>query len=297
MSGDNKDVKRGAVNKLVEAGIGQSDARFEVDDLFDASGSEEEFESFISRRAGGEPASYITGRKYFYKECYFVRKGVLIPRSDTEILVECCLKALGVLDMAVGDVAEIPQVTGNDAPGLSVADLCCGSGCVGISVSNEAFRHGLRNSGFTLSDISDIAIGCSGDNIASQALDSGSIDLVKCDVLSDDVYGLKGKPFDIIVSNPPYVTDDEMKELPPDVKDHEPSLALRGGPDGLLFYRRMCSFSPKLLNDGGALIVEHGCDQGEAVRRVFSENGFKDIITVRDYAGNDRVTFGRFYAG
>ena len=241
----------------------------------------------VMRRASGEPLAYILGYRHFYKECYKVCPGVLIPRADTETLVESALRYLGINDMATGDLLNIPSFA-KDLSDIRFADLCTGTGCIGISFANEIVRRGGRASGF-LVDISDTALDTATSNISSQALKPEDIKAVKHDVLS----GIPdlGK-LDIILSNPPYITDKEMDELDSAVKDHEPDLALRAGTDGLDFYEPVLRIANSLLKEGGALMVEHGFAQGESVREIFEQGGLKNCMTIRDYGSNPRVTIG-----
>lgn len=241
----------------------------------------------VTRRASGEPLAYILGYRHFYKECYKVCPGVLIPRADTEILVESALKFLGLNVMATGDVLNVPEYR-KEIADIRFADLCTGTGCIGISIANEIVRAGGNTKGYLI-DISDTAIGVSISNVESQALKPEDIKVIKHDVLSSCP---ELEKLDFIVSNPPYITNSEMEELESVVKDHEPDLALRAGDDGLDFYGPLVEYAKKLLKDGGALMVEHGCAQGEAVRRIFGQGGLKKIMTIRDYGGNDRVTLG-----
>lgn len=243
-----------------------------------------------ARRAKGEPLAYILGHRHFWREDYKVIPGVLIPRADTEILVECALRFLGCHDLATGDVLDIP-VSGmkND---VSFADICTGTGCVGISIANELVSHGFNVNGI-ITDISDAALSVAEDNIGDQLRSRSSLKAVRHDILNDELTG----EFSFIVSNPPYITDSEMEELDDAVKDHEPDLALRGGTDGLDYYGTIFKKSFQALIPGGAVFVEHGYLQGEQVRRLCREAGFSTVGTVRDYGGNDRVTRGIKDAG
>ena len=241
----------------------------------------------VTRRASGEPLAYILGYRHFSKECYKVCPGVLSPRADTEILVESALKFLGLNVMATGDILNVPEYRKGIAD-IRFADLCTGTGCIGISIANEIVRAGGNTKGYLI-DISDTAIGVSTSNVGSQTLKPEDIKVIKHDVLSSCP---ELEKLDFIVSNPPYITNSEMEELESVVKDHEPDLALRAGDDGLDFYWPLVECAKKLLKDGGALMVEHGCAQGEAVRRIFGQGGLKNIMTIRDYGGNDRVTLG-----
>ena len=260
--------------------------------LLDLKILEEEFEGnaleeAVKRRACGEPLAYILGYRHFYKECYKVAPGVLIPRADTEIVVESALKFLGINKMATGDVLNVPEY-GRDLSDIRFADLCTGTGCIGISIANEIVRNGGRATGY-LVDISDTAIGISTDNVKSQALKPEDITVIMHDVLGSCPALEK---LDFIVSNPPYITNKEMDELDSVVKDHEPDLALRAGDTGLDFYGPILNIAKSLLKDGGALIVEHGYEQGDAVREIFEQGGLKNCMTIRDYGGNQRVTVG-----
>lgn len=241
----------------------------------------------VTRRASGEPLAYILGYRHFYKECYKVCPGVLIPRADTEILVESALKFLGMDPMATGDLLNIPDYAKKENE-VRFADLCTGSGCIGISIANDIVRSGKKACGY-LVDISDTAIAAATSNVGSQGFKPEDLAVLKCDVLNDiPEFG----SLDLIVSNPPYITNSEMEELDKVVKDHEPDLALRAGDDGLDFYGPLALCAKKLLKDGGALMVEHGYAQGEAVRKIFGQAGLKNCMTIRDYGGNDRVTLG-----
>ena len=241
----------------------------------------------VTRRASGEPLAYILGYRHFYKECYKVCPGVLIPRADTEVLVESALKFFGMNPMATGDLLNIPGYT-NEVSEIRFADLCTGSGCIGISIANDIVRSGKKACGY-LVDVSDTAIATAASNAGSQALNAEDINVIKCDILKEiPQFG----SLDLIVSNPPYITNSEMEELDKVVKDHEPDLALRAGDDGLDFYGPLAECAKKLLKDGGALMVEHGYAQGEAVREIFGQAGLKNCMTIRDYGGNDRVTLG-----
>ena len=260
--------------------------------LLDLKILEEEFEGnaleeAVKRRADGEPLAYILGYRHFYKECYKVAPGVLIPRADTEIVVESAAKFLGINKMAAGDVLNVPEY-GKDLSDIRFADLCTGTGCIGISIANEIVRAGGGVTGYLI-DISDTAIGISTENVQSQAVRPETLKVIKHDVLGS-VPELGA--LDFIVSNPPYITNKEMDELDNGVKDHEPDLALRAGDTGLDFYGPILNIAKALLKDGGALIVEHGYEQGDSVRRIFEQGGLKNCMTIRDYGGNQRVTVG-----
>ena len=241
----------------------------------------------VTRRASGEPLAYILGYRHFYKECYKVCPGVLIPRADTEVLVESALRFLGLDELATGDILGIPQYN-KEYTDIRFADLCTGTGCIGISIANEIVRKN-GNPAVILADISDVAVETAKTNIAAQALKPECLSVIKSDI-RDDIPEL-GK-LDLIVSNPPYITNAEMEELDNVVKDHEPDLALRAGDTGLDFYGPLLKLANEHLNEGGALMVEHGCGQGDAVKAIFEQGGLKNCMTIRDYGSNPRVTLG-----
>ena len=291
MSGKDTEI---LIKRLQTAGIDEGDARFEVRDLLEAASSEEELESFMRRRESGEPCSYITGFRYFYKDRFHVIPGVLIPRNDTETAVETALAYAGQCDFPVGELSLIPYME-SEGKDISVIDLCCGSGCIGISVANELLRRGINISRLVLADISPEALRCASQNVSDVLIRPDIAEVVRLDVLDDraQIGGL----FDMVLTNPPYINDEDMENLPGDVSGYEPSLALRGGKDGLMFYPAIADLSKRILRDGGALIAEHGYDQRKDIETVFAASGFVDIVCVKDPGGNDRVSFGRYYAG
>ena len=241
----------------------------------------------VTRRASGEPLAYILGYRHFYKECYKVCPGVLIPRADTEVLVESALRFLGLDELATGDILGIPQYN-KEYTDIRFADLCTGTGCIGISIANEIVRKN-GNPTVILADISDVAVETAKTNISAQAIKPECLSVIKSDI-REDIPEL-GK-LDLIVSNPPYITNQEMDELDKVVKDHEPDLALRAGELGLDFYGPLLKLAKEHLKDGGALMVEHGCGQGDAVKEIFEQGGLKNCMTIRDYGSNPRVTLG-----
>jgi release factor glutamine methyltransferase len=243
-------------------------------------------EEAVKRRAAGEPLAYILGYRHFYKECYKVCPGVLIPRADTEVLVESAMRFLGLDELATGDILGIPLY--DKSSDIRFADLCTGTGCIGISLANEIVRAGGNVLGI-LADISDVAINTAKTNISSQALRPECLSVIKSDVRKD--IPELGK-LDLIVSNPPYITNAEMEELDNVVKEHEPDLALRAGDTGLDFYEPLLKLAKEHLKEGGALMVEHGCSQGDAVKKIFEQGGLKNCMTIRDYGSNPRVTLG-----
>lgn len=279
-----------ALNILTEAGIDHEDARFDISLIYSYLGDDEvKFIEAIKKRASGMPAAYITGRQAFYKEEYKVTPDVLIPRADTELLVETVLQFLGALDFPAGDVGMVPVI---DRPLTSprILDLCTGTGCVGISVLNSLIGKGLKPE-VIISDISDAALEIANENILSQAADRSSIRAMKIDAMAGELPAGLGH-FDVITANPPYINSSDMETLDPEVGSFEPHLALAGGDDGLIFYPKIAELSHKYLTGGGFLAVEHGYDQAEAVSQTLMAQGFNNVKSLKDFGNNDRVTFG-----
>ena len=218
------------------------------------------YKDALLKRAGHQPLQYITGEQEFMGISFWVNEHVLIPRQDTETLVEEALKV-------------IPS-------GSHILDLCTGSGCVIISL----VVLGQGHTGIGV-DISEEALAVARDN--GNRLVGGRVDFVKGNLWE----GVSGK-FNAIVSNPPYIPTKDIEDLAVEVKDHEPRLALDGSEAGLLFYRQIVGRASEYLNDDGWLVVEIGYDQGPDVYALFIENGFKDVEVVKDLAGNNRVVKG-----
>lgn len=279
-----------AIEVLTEAGIDHEDARFDIGVLFTEFGEDgKAFDEAVMKRAAGVPVAYIVGRQPFYREEYKVTPSVLIPRADTELLVETALRFLGALDLAAGDVNLVPE-SSESLTSPRILDLCTGTGCVGISVLNSLLAKGIRAQA-VLADISDEALAIARENIESQAADKSAVKAIKLDVLSEDLPEDLGS-FDVITANPPYINSVDMKALDKEVKDHEPHLALAGGEDGLDFYLPICKLSHKCLRQGGMLAVEHGYDQAEGVSQTLMAQGFNIVKSLKDFGNNDRVTFG-----
>jgi release factor glutamine methyltransferase len=209
------------------------------------------------------PLQYIIGSVGFYNEEYEVSDACLIPRQDTETVIECCLDFL--------KQKENPEVL----------DLCAGSGCIGITLACEK-----KDSLVVLLEKYAGATRYTKENISALAPDNAT--LVMGDVLQGD---FNDRKYDLIVSNPPYVTADEMKALQPELS-HEPETALLGGEDGLDFYRAIAKNYKSALKDNGRLVFEIGSTQAQAVAKILEENGFKDIEIKKDLAELDRVVFG-----
>ena len=218
-----------------------------------------EYESVLSKRAEHVPLQYITGEQEFMGLPFHVNDAVLIPRQDTETLVEEALKVT--------------------RPGMKVLDMCTGSGCILISILKNVVD--IEGFGY---DISKQAI-----NVAKE---NAKLNNVLATFERSDLFESVTDKFDIIVSNPPYIPTDVIGGLMPEVAVYEPIQALDGKEDGLHFYRRIVATAPDYLNPGGMLLFEIGHDQGESVPALMREAGFKDVRVIKDLAGNDRVVIG-----
>lgn len=219
----------------------------------------------VQRRNSGEPLQYILGEWEFYGLPFYVGEGVLIPRQDTETLVETASRFL----------REHPGVSG-------AADLCAGSGCIGITLAK------LTGIPVKLLELSEQALGYLRRNIALNGAEE-LCEAMHADVLSDDTAA--GMPqLDLIVTNPPYLTAQDMQELQPEVT-HEPETALFGGEDGLDYYRRMVPLWGAKLNPGGMLAAEIGMGQHGDVTRIFEDNGLRAGFE-KDLCGVIRVIYG-----
>ncbi len=235
----------------------------------------------IDERALGKPVSYITGEKEFMGLSFRVSEDVLIPRPDTETLVEEAIRLLEGKDLRRRkERRSWPGAPGGGEP-LRALDMCTGSGAIGVSIA--VYVPGVR---VTAADISAGALGVAKIN----AVQNGVEDRV--DFIQGDLFDCieESQMFDLIASNPPYISKADVEELMTDVKDFEPRLALDGGEDGLYFYRRIIPEAGAHLNPGGVLIFEIGHDQGVAVSEMLRSIGdFKEIRVIKDLAGLDRV--------
>lgn len=215
----------------------------------------------------GKPLAYILGQWSFYGLPMKVTPDVLIPRDDTMVVTALALD----------------ELVGRPAP--RVLDLCTGSGCIGIAIACKKPKAKV-----TMADISDDALRIAKENAATNGL-TGKVSIVKADC-REPAPAFLGK-FDVIVSNPPYITADEMKQLDVSVKDYEPTLALYGGEDGLDFYRCICKNYRDALADGGCLCLEFGMGQESAVEKILIENNFGDLQFSRDTSNIIRAVVAR----
>ena len=228
-----------------------------------------EYERLIALRAEHVPLQHLTGTCDFMGIDLIVNEKVLIPRQDSECLVEEAMRY-------------VPD-------GAYILDLCTGSGCLLLSLMH--YRNGCRGVGV---DISEDALIVARENLrkleACGGLNGGSAIF-----LSGDLYDAleKDEKFDVMISNPPYIRSDVIPTLMPEVRDHDPRIALDGGEDGLVFYRRIAEHASDHLAKEGMIFLEIGYDQAEDVVHILDDAGFRDIGVVKDLSGNDRVITAR----
>ena len=221
-------------------------------------------DDYLERRTRRQPVSHIVGRKGFWKIMLNVTPQVLTPRPETELLVGFALQSFA------------------ESERFSVLDLGVGSGAILLSILAE--RPVAKGLGV---DVSEEALAVARENAANLGLE-GRVALLR----GDWTTGLGDASFDLVVSNPPYIATAEIETLEPEVKDHEPRLALDGGPDGLDAYRALAGEILRVLRPGGAFALEIGHDQGEAVQGLMTGAGAEEVRVLQDLAGKDRVVAG-----
>ena len=222
----------------------------------------------LSKRMMHIPLQYLTGEQEFMGLTFKVNESVLIPRQDTECLVEIVLKHLH--------------------DGMRILDMCTGSGCILISLlhySNDCEGVGA--------DLSEEALKVAMDN-AKRLSNNGISDKMSVSFVHTDLFEQIDGKFDIIVSNPPYIKTEVIKGLMPEVRDYEPMMALDGTEDGLYFYRKIITDAKKYLSRGGQLFFEIGYDQGQEVSDLMRKEGYTCVEVEKDLAGLDRVVYGTF---
>ncbi len=255
---------------LICQASGKSQADFLADrDLYAPEHIIKEVEAGLQRLLNEEPIAYILGQWEFYGLPLKVTPDVLIPRDDT---------------CAVADLAIHQALFLDKDP--RILDLCCGSGCIGLAVASR-----VKDAKVTLADISPKALAVAKENVALNKL-SGRVRCVSADALKP-AFPFLGK-YDMIVSNPPYITAEEMKELPKSVADYEPHLALYGGEDGLDFYRSIAKNFAPALKPGGYLAFEFGDTQADAVCGILVENGYTILERARDYNDRERAVLAQY---
>lgn len=278
-----KEIYAEGVSHLAEAGIAEAalDARLLLEYVCgtdrntllvhgDREVSEEEYERFrllIEKRGQHIPLQHLTGEQEFMGLTFVVNEHVLVPRQDTEILVE--------------------EVMKNLHDGMYILDMCTGSGCILLSLlqySNDCVGVGV--------DLSVEALEVAGQNYTRLKRSKPDMDAV---FLQGNLFENVTQKFDIIVSNPPYIRTGVIDTLMPEVKDHEPLMALDGMADGLHFYREITREAKAYLNRGGMLYYEIGYDQAGDVTEILEKEGYQGIEVVKDFAGLDRVVYGIYY--
>ena len=221
------------------------------------------YREYVSRRSGREPLAYILGERDFMGLVFEVNRDVLIPEQDTENLIE-----------------EIMKET---CDGDRILDLCTGSGCILLSLLH--YSNGSTGVG---TDLSRDALDVAQKNAERLSLQD------RCEWREGDLFEAvrEGEKFDLIVSNPPYIRSAVIGGLAPEVQAHEPMMALDGGEDGLMFYKRIIPEACQYLVTGGMLYLEIGYDQAQEVTALMEEAGYYEVRTIRDYGGNDRIVCG-----
>lgn len=223
------------------------------------------YQNAILTRAAGVPLQHITHEQEFMGLDFYVNENVLIPRQDTESLIEKILEKSKEMKLETG------------------IDIGTGTGCIGISLA-----YYIKELCMTLVDISEKALKVANQNIKMHHLEK-KVHTLQSDVLS----AYKGERVDLIVSNPPYIAKKNMADLMVEVKDHEPHLALTDEGDGLYFYRTISACAKGYLKKGGLLAYEIGCDQGEAVTNILKDEGYEEVELFQDLAGNDRIIIAK----
>lgn len=225
----------------------------------------QDFLQLIEKRAVHIPLQHLTGEQNFMGLDFLVNENVLIPRQDTEILVEEIMRDLH--------------------DGIRILDMCTGSGCILLSLLHYS------------NDCSGVGVDVSEDALAVARQNADRLAEKQAVFIQSDLFEKVEGSFDLIVSNPPYIRSQEVAGLMPEVREHEPHLALDGKDDGLHFYREIIKGAMPHLKRGGQLFFEIGYDQGEAVQALLAANGYTEIAVVKDYAGLDRVVYGTFLGG
>lgn len=245
--------------------------------MLDQKEAEKYFE-LVDFRLAGMPLQYITGSQEFMGLSFKVNENVLIPRQDTETLVESALDYM----------KEADKGKGKHKGEWKVLDLCCGSGAIGISLVHYSVEAGKKIK-VTASDVSQKAISVAIDNAKKLKVEK-HMNFINGDLFQPMKRRFSKQKFDLIVTNPPYIKSQVIPTLQKEVKDHEPMLALDGGEDGLDFYKIILLEAKNYLKKGGVLMMEIGHDQGSDIAEIFDKNeNYSKIKVFKDLAGHDRV--------
>jgi release factor glutamine methyltransferase len=244
-------------------------------------GTVEAYFALVARRAAGEPTQYLTGKQEFWGLEFEVTPAVLIPRPETEHVIEVALERLGPRGI------KIDMITGAPSLRLRVADVGTGSGCLAVALAHE-----LPHAEIMATDISAAALDVARRNAAHHAV-ADRIHFLECDLLDallSSPLAPRPSPFDLIVSNPPYVGRNESGTLAREVRDHEPHAALFGGPTGVEIYSRLIEQAGALLSAGGILALELGYNSADEVRKIFHvQTHWANVSITNDLAGIPRV--------
>lgn len=278
-----KELIRYGENTLKDAGIEEytSDAKVLAMFIFDldytgifmklndevAWEDEESYKDVINIRSTHYPCQYIVGSQDFMGYCFKCAQGVLIPRPETEILVETALELT------------------TEYKDIKALDMCSGTGCIGISYNLKRREAGYTEDFIQLADISREAIELCEENVFNLG--------AKCDIVRTDLFENIEDSFDLIMSNPPYIPTADIDDIMEDVREYEPMLALDGKEDGLYFYDSIIRKTDRYLRKDGILIFEIGYNQYQDIRELLINKGFTDVSVKKDYAGLDRVVIAR----
>ena len=218
------------------------------------------YQEYLKKRAARIPVQHVLGVQCFCGLDFIVTPDVLCPRLDTEVLIEEAVKRI--------------------RPGSSILDMCTGSGCIILTL-----LHFVKNCTGTAVDLSEKALAVARQNAAKLEKE--------CTFIHGDLFEYIEGRFDVIISNPPYIATKEIEALEPEVREHEPMMALDGKEDGLYFYRKIVSASVEHLNPEGWLMFEIGYNQGEELRKMMKAAGYCEVQVIKDLAGLDRVVIGK----
>ncbi|MFQ5638015.1 MAG: peptide chain release factor N(5)-glutamine methyltransferase [bacterium] len=232
------------------------------------------FRALLKRRAKHEPLQYIVGETEFMSLPFKVNPAVLIPRPETEILVEKTI--------------EISKEKFDSQRELNILDIGTGSGNIAVSLAKN-----LLNATITAIDVSADALKIASENALGNGVED-KIEFHKFDFLGSDFVKESAEKFDVIISNPPYVSEKEFQQLPDEVRSYEPLGALKDGSNGVVFFHKIAEISHKLLTDNGFVAVEVGMGQAPSVMDIFRKNNFAHIQLLKDLNGIERVVFGEF---
>lgn len=293
-------LRQNAVQTLLKAGIEPQEAKIEVDMLLEyvyglskkdillndkEISDSSEFDALISRRISEKiPVQYLINRAYFMGDEFYVDENVLIPRPETELLVETvirhCVQCLSPSEEIINEgISRLPSLARDDDSIIKIIDIGTGSGCIAIMLAKM-----LPNAQIIAVDISEKALSVARNNAQKLGV-SERITFVQSDIFEN----IEGK-VDVIVSNPPYIPLKDKDSLQIEVQKHEPHLALFVEDNlGVSFYEKLAEQATQRLNKGGILAVEIGFSQGDSVKKIFEKNRFKDIEIIKDMSGIERV--------